>query len=52
MNEQKLNNKEILINPNKTKGQIDCLVINFLAEGEQDGKLRKMLGRCLYKSIT
>ena len=26
MNEQKLNNKETAINPNKNKGQIDCLV--------------------------
>ena len=34
MNEQKLNNKETSINPNKTKGQIDCRVINFLGDTE------------------
>jgi len=31
MKEQKLNNKKTQTNPEITEGQVDCLVINFLA---------------------
>jgi len=32
MNKQKLNKRENTVNPNKTKGQIDCLVMLFIVD--------------------
>jgi hypothetical protein len=45
MNEQKINNKENTINLNKTKGQIDCIVINFLQDNSKEIKLCYGIGR-------